>query len=446
MTSRRGVALLVVLWIMAILTLLMYAFLAEMQVEYALAGSHGDLHKAEQLAWSAIDLACVTAANDTRRWHGPVDPWANDESRFFEIPLGDGTFTVFHPTYGDEEKVLWGLDDEASKINLNTASVELLRRLPRMTGEIASAIVDWRDPDSTPLPAGAEDSLYQTLSPPYACKNQPFETVEELFYVWGVTAEILYGEDANLNGRLEPNENDGDASWPPDNRDGKLDPGLWPLVTVVSMDKNRTLDDKARINVNLLPRYSAAQLNEAGLAQPDFQVINAYLSTRGPLPSVAHLLSHRDNRGLFTGLSLARFKLLVDKLTTVDGDTIPGLVNINTAPKQALLALPGMTEEIALHIIATRTSPGHDLSTMGWLLEVMEPEALLQVAAFVTFHSYQFRIHAVGRVGTPERPGSFRRMVAVFDKLAVPRPRIVYWKDLTRLGFPYDPEEGPNPR
>jgi hypothetical protein len=64
----------------------------------------------------------------------------------------------------------------------------------------------------------------------------------------------------------------------------------------------------------------------------------------------------------------------------------------------------------------------------------------------------------VGRVGTPydpgagiptdepeERPGAFRRMVAVFDKLAAPNPRLLYWKDQTKLGMPYDPTDGPTP-
>ena len=45
--GAKGVALLIVLWLMAILTLLMYAFLADMQVEYAIAGGYGDSRKAE---------------------------------------------------------------------------------------------------------------------------------------------------------------------------------------------------------------------------------------------------------------------------------------------------------------------------------------------------------------------------------------------------------------
>jgi hypothetical protein len=44
-----------------------------------------------------------------------------------------------------------------------------------------------------------------------------------------------------------------------------------------------------------------------------------------------------------------------------------------------------------------------------------------------------------------ERPRAFKRMVAVFDKLATPNPRLVYWKDQTKLGMPYDPQDGPTP-
>src|SRR6185436_3414861 len=255
--GRRGVALIIVLWVMAILTLLMYAFLGEMQVEYAVAGGYADGKKAEQLAWSAIDLACATVMNDTQRWQSLNDTtWANNPDNFYEYPLGDGSFTLFRPVYDDAQTILWGLDDEASKINLNTAPKELLMKLPNMTEEIADAILDWRDTDSTPGASGAESAYYNSLNPPYNCKSQPFETVEELLYVRGITPEILYGEDFNLNGRLEPNENDGDQTWPRDNRDGKLNPGLWQLCTVWSSDANMDADGKNRANLNTAPTSS----------------------------------------------------------------------------------------------------------------------------------------------------------------------------------------------
>jgi type II secretory pathway component PulK len=442
-------ALIVVLWISAILTLLMYAFLQEMQVEYALAGGFGDEKKAEQLAWSAIDAGCAEAENDVRGFHALWDPWSHDELRFYEAPLGDGAFTLLHATYADDKRRLWGLDDEASKINLNVAPRDVLMRLPRMTAEVADSIVDWRDQDSTASASGAEDSYYLALDPPYRCKNQPFETVEELALVRGVTPEILYGEDVNLNGRLDPNENDGDTSYPPDNRDGKLDPGLWAFCTVWSFDRNESAEGLPRVNVNTA---SGQQLTDAGCTAAEAQAIQLQRVARGPFQSVAHLLGD-SAAGVPPVFTNARFDEMADLFTVLDGERLPGLVNVNTAPKQVLLCLPGMTSALADEMIAHRAVVGTDLSSIAWLLDVANPAEFQPFANGITVRSYQFRMHAVGRVGTPyasnatsepaERPRAFKRMLAVFDLTATPRARLVYWKDLTRLGMPYDPAENP---
>ncbi len=454
---RRGVALIVVLWILAILTLLMYAFLAQMRVEYSLAAGFADEKKAEQLAWSAIDYGCAAVQNSGLTSHALADPeWSHDDLRFFEVPLGDGAFSLLHPTYGDDRRVLWGLDDENSKININVAPKDVLLRLPRMTEEIADSIIDWRDQDSNAGAAGAEDSYYLALTPPYRCENQPFETVEELLLVRGMTAEILYGEDVNLNGRLDGNENDGDTLFPPDNRDGKLDPGLWPLVTVWSSDANTSADGRARVNINT---PNTQPLTAAGLTGAEAQGVVAGL-LRGPYRSAADLLGIPPN--VLTGplaagrprvMSNERFREVADRLTMLEGP-LPGLVNLNTAPKQVLLALPGMTEALALEIMAYRSVPEADLSGLGWLVDILEPSEFQPFAHLVSFRSYQFRLHAVGRLGTPygtrsaaaaERPRAFKRMTAVFDLRATPQPRLVYWKDATGLGMPYDPADGPDP-
>jgi type II secretory pathway component PulK len=437
---------------MAVLTLLMYAFLTEMQVEYSLAGGFAEEKQAEQLAWSGIEYGSAWVTQETQTWQGLNDVWSHDELRFFEAPLGAaGSFTLLHPTYEEGAQARWGLEDEASKINLNYAPAEVLARLPRVTREIAAAIVDWRDADQNAGEGGAEDEYYSTLNPPYKCKNQPFETVEELLLVRDVTPAILYGEDWNLNGRLDPNENDGDDSFPPDNRDGKLDPGLYAFVTVASRDRNLNEDGLPRVNINTA---TPQQLQDAGLNATEVQVVN-FQRLSGPFPSLAHLLGSEEE-GVPPALSPERFRELVDRLTVVDGEQLPGLVNVNTAPVQVLKALPGMSEETALEIIGYRTPEGVDLSNIGWLLDILEPAQLQAISNFITVRSYQFRIHAVGRVGTPyttnaraederERPGAFKRMVAVFDRLAAPRARVVYWKDLTRRGMGYDPEDGPNP-
>ena len=145
---RRGVALIVVLWLMAIMTLLLYAFLAEMRVEYALAGGFADQGKAEQLAWSGIDQVIATIENDPKPWQDLNDVWSHDEERFFEYPLGEGVFTLIHPTYDEDGRMLWGAEDETSKVNINYAPREVLLKLPRVTEEVADCIIDWREEEA----------------------------------------------------------------------------------------------------------------------------------------------------------------------------------------------------------------------------------------------------------------------------------------------------------
>src|SRR5690606_24881836 len=138
---------------------------------------------------------------------------------------------------------------EGSKLNLNTATAEMLELLPNMTPEIAAAIVDWRDGDDDPSPYGAESQSYQMLDEPYNVKNSDFESPEELRLVLGVTPQILYGEDTNRNGILDPNEDDGDATYPPDDRDGKLDAGLIEYVTTFTREPNTRSNGERRINI-----------------------------------------------------------------------------------------------------------------------------------------------------------------------------------------------------
>jgi type II secretory pathway component PulK len=125
-----------------------------------------------------------------------------------------------------------------------------LLMIPGMTYELADAILDFIDSDDTPRTNGCESEYYTALSPSYPAKNSPLESLDELLLVRGVTPEYLYGEDFNRNGLLDPNENDGDASWPPDNADGALQLGWSAYLTVFGREKNTRWDGTNRININ----------------------------------------------------------------------------------------------------------------------------------------------------------------------------------------------------
>jgi len=64
---------------------------------------------------------------------------------------------------------------------------------PQEVENIVDAIKDWIDPDSETTRFGAETTYYEALENPYPCKDGPFEFVEELLLVRGITKELFYG-------------------------------------------------------------------------------------------------------------------------------------------------------------------------------------------------------------------------------------------------------------
>lgn len=146
--------------------------------------------------------------------------WSNRPDVFENIRVGQGNFTVgYDYRDGEDSRVLYGLQDEESKINLNTAGVGVLTRLlgaaaglPRDEAEeMAYCIVDWRDKDSffQHPQYGAEDSDYRRLKNPYESKDGDFEVAEELLLVYKMDQETfdkikhcvtVYGEGkVNIN-------------------------------------------------------------------------------------------------------------------------------------------------------------------------------------------------------------------------------------------------------
>ena len=89
--------------------------------------------------------------------------------------IGDCYAWVVRPDYNTDDALAYGLADEAGKLDLNTATRDMLLKLPGMTEDVADAIVDWRDSDSTVSSQGAEDDYYMSLPEPYRCKNAPLE-------------------------------------------------------------------------------------------------------------------------------------------------------------------------------------------------------------------------------------------------------------------------------
>ena len=263
--ERRGSILVTVLVVVLMLSLAAYTFTEMMVAERQATEMFAREVAACSFADSGIELAAVLLGNRSEAvlenyYHNP-ELFQAVLMRDSEADRGRGRFSIVAPVENDTSgsAIRYGLIDESGKLNLNTLlklglEDEQLRdsllQLPEMSIETADAILDWLDEDEQPRESGAENEYYETLSLPYSTKNGPLESLDELLKVRDVTSSLLFGEDSNRNGLLNPNENDGDASPPLDNADGVLQLGWSAYVTVYSRETNLKLDGTQRIDVN----------------------------------------------------------------------------------------------------------------------------------------------------------------------------------------------------
>ncbi len=172
-----GMVLVIVLWIMTLLAVMAGSFAYSMRVETRLATGTVERAQARALAEAGIAYALAWQLDPEAQKQWPP----NGDLR--EWSFGGGRLRI-------------QVVDAGGLVNLNTANSELLKALlaaagvdPQNQDRLADAIQDWRDPDDQPLPHGAESGDYRAAGRP-GPKNAPFESVEELGEVLGITREL----------------------------------------------------------------------------------------------------------------------------------------------------------------------------------------------------------------------------------------------------------------
>src|SRR5271154_3519734 len=186
LTDDRGIAIVIVLWVVLVLSLLISGFAFTMHVETAVASYARKELKAEMLARSGIEVArmqlILDAQSPTNSGFDALNQdWATNELLYVDHELGDGMFNV-------------KVTDEESKIPINRATDLQLKRLCGLLGVepsdgdvIVDSILDWIDEDDLTRLNGAESDYYQSLSPSYRAKNAALDRVQELLLIRGVT-------------------------------------------------------------------------------------------------------------------------------------------------------------------------------------------------------------------------------------------------------------------
>jgi len=368
--SSRAVALVIVLWVLVVVTALCLILHASVRSRSRQVTQMADQARAGQAILSALDLASDLLASDNTDVDCLTEPWAAGGEAAFSVDINGGKLEIMASSPGIRRT---GLADESARLNANTASVDMLARLPGMTPVAAEAFVAAREALS-----GTIDAAAGGLAGPGQ----------------GLTGPI--GDPAQLAAMLA----DAMAS-PASDAEGPAVAETAQYLTIYSRAWNLDANAAPRVNVNTA---TVEELTTRLGGELDQRQIQALVLSRDveSLHSVGELLTRDlaapDDQGRTVAVPIMRgdFRRVVDHLTVTDEAVLPGLVNVNTAAAEVLACLPGMDPALAADLIDRRAAlEAGQLRTVGWLLDVLTNEGVRQIAPHVTTRSAQFSLVAV---------------------------------------------------
>jgi general secretion pathway protein K len=182
---QQGVALVIVLWVIALLGVIAASYALSTRIETALTRNWLESNQARALAKAGVQIAILELLR-------PATTDAEAENKW----RADGT--VYETSFAGAGLRI-AIADETGKIDLNGAPAGLIDGLLQTTNieenerlKLLDAILDWRDDDELERLNGAEDDEYRAAGLQYRPKNGPFDNVEELSLVLGMSAGLYH--------------------------------------------------------------------------------------------------------------------------------------------------------------------------------------------------------------------------------------------------------------
>ena len=196
--ASEGIALLIVMVAIFVLSVLIGAFAYSMKIETKLAMNANHEVELTWLGRSGVEYCrwVLSQACPSEPYDALNQPWAggpgsglcsNNLAIEHEVHLGPGFFK-------------WKMVDLERKFNINIADDRILEQALTVVGvqageipSISGAIIDWIDPDDQTHLNGTESDYYQGLPRPYYAKNGPIDDLSELLLIKGITQDMYWG-------------------------------------------------------------------------------------------------------------------------------------------------------------------------------------------------------------------------------------------------------------
>ena len=358
--EQVGLSLVSTLWILAILSILATQLLYSIHIEQRTQRNFLDRAKFHYAARAGFEWTLAVMRADQTPFDSLGETWAEPIQGQVEDGIQVGNFLNYYVT----------ITDEASKVNINTADVDLINNLLMQMGTMS------------------DEALVQELANRIV-EERPYRTVRDLARVEGMTSELLYGAQqagtfAQNSASVQPTST-GTSEGPstagfgiPQATSADTPPGLVDLTTIYSVDASTDPNGEPLIDINTADANELTQINTQQNQSVFSQAEAESLIQQRDFDRFASLLDVQ-------AVSDELFNNIQDQLTTEDaggeaneeeeandpqGNRPPGQgqaqqpqgesgqVNINTADVETLQSLPGVDEGIAERIVDHRDSQG----------------------------------------------------------------------------------------
>ena len=174
--KRRGVVLLVVLVVAALVAVIALGLMFRVRAETSAAAA---TERGEQAWYAAMSGVSRMAGLLQQPGADPKIWYDNPDALMNQLVVDDGRNRWYFTVWAEEvtsdgsqgNTLRYGATDEAGKINVNTAAAEVLQVLPNMTSALVDCLIDYREPAREARPEGAEQDYYDQLDHPYQIAN-----------------------------------------------------------------------------------------------------------------------------------------------------------------------------------------------------------------------------------------------------------------------------------
>ncbi len=412
---KRGFVMLAVIIGLAIALLACAALLRMAQAETSGASRSQRQAQAQATARSGFAIILGELQRERRDMLAGKLPELDDEYIIYEREGATGVVRLL-PIGPDGERIV----SESAKLDVNEVTAEQLVATGLVEDALAQRIIAWRE------------SL-----------GRPVQSLAELAQVPGMTSELLFGSLERLQREWEAFEG-ADSPEFAGEVDRDAERVLADILTVFSAEANVRKDGTPRIDLASLKLKPAGDDDErtaANNAERDRvlqslpEPLRPIIAGGASIDTLAKLASAlRDNN-----VPPDDWSECFDACTAKAGDIRQGRLDVNTAPLEALLALPEITAEQAEAIVAAQASLTEaERATVCWplLAGVLEPGEFASLVDHITNRSTCYRVRLLaGEVAGDELDGPLRDAVVyelVID-FAGDEPRLASVRDMTLM-------------